>query len=112
MLSLLGVQGRWSLSGQRLQLLLEHLHRRESGIPSPLELANNKTIVRIDRIILPPRSGCLVSRLFECQLKLALFLAGLVLAGRDGTHRRIDAQRLEQADDLGSHCLVNPQSAE
>src|SRR5215213_2662299 len=92
-LPFLGIQRRRSLSDQRLQLLLEHLHRREGGIPPPLELAGNKTIVRIDSVILPPRPGCLVSCLFERQLKLALFLASLVLAVRDCTDRRIDAER-------------------
>jgi len=43
---------------------------------------------------------------------LALFLASLVLAVHDGTDRRIDPERLQQADDLGSHRLVDPQSAE
>src|SRR3954462_5216438 len=112
MLPFLGIQRRRSLSDQRLQLLPEHPPRREGGIPPPLELAGNKTIVRIDSIILPPRPGCLVSCLFERQLKFALFLASLVLAVRDGTDRRIDAERLQQADDLGSHRLVDPQSAE
>src|ERR1700692_4519429 len=92
-LPLLGTQGRRSLSDQRLQLLLQHVHRCEGGIPPPLELAGDKTIVRIDSVILPPRPGCLVSRLFERQLKLALFLARLALAIRDCTDRRIDAAR-------------------
>ena len=61
---------------------------------------------------MPPRPGCLVSRLLERQLKLALFLASLVLAVGDCTDRCIDAERLQQADDLGSHRLVDPQSAE
>src|SRR3954451_8975726 len=50
-LPFLGIQRRRSLSDQRLQLLLEHLHRREGSIPPPLELAGNKTIVRIDSVI-------------------------------------------------------------
>jgi hypothetical protein len=51
-LPLLGTQCRRSLSDQRLQLLLEDVHRREGGIPPPFEFAGNKTIVRIDSIIL------------------------------------------------------------
>ncbi len=111
-LTLLGTQNRRALSDQRLQLLLQLVYGREGGIPSPLEFASDQTIVRIDRIILPARPSRLVSRLFEHQFDLALFLASLVLAVRDHTDRRLNAERLEQSHDLGSHRLVNPQSAE
>jgi len=47
------------LSKQRLQLLLE------CAFPPPLEFASDQTIIRVDRVILSTRPGCLVSRLFE-----------------------------------------------
>jgi hypothetical protein len=78
---------------------------------SPSEFARDKTIVRIDRIVFPPRPGSLGPRLFERQIKLALFLASLVLAVRDRTDRRLNAQRLQQSHDLAPHCLVGAQSA-
>src|ERR1700692_1369803 len=111
-LALLGAQGRRPLSEQRLQLLLERAYGRGGGIPSPLELASDKTIVRIDRVILSSRPGCLVPRLLERQLELALFLARLVLAFRDRVDRRFNTERLQQPHDLGTHRLVDPQSAE
>src|ERR1039458_4377004 len=109
---LLGAQGRRPLSEQRLQLLLQRAYSREGGIPPPLELAGDKTIVRIDSVILSSRPGCFVPRLLERQLGLALFLARLVLAFRDRVDRRFNTERLQQPHDLGSHRLVDPQSAE
>src|SRR6202166_4120298 len=96
---------------QGATLLLERAYGREGGIPSPLELASDKTIVRIDRVILSSRPGCLVPRLLERQLELALFLARLVLAFRDRVDRRFNTERLQQPHDLGSHRLVDPQGA-
>ena len=112
MLAVLSAQGRRPLSEQRLQLLLQRACGREGGIPPPLKLASDKTIVRIDRVILSPRSGCLVPRLLKRQFKLALFLAGLVLAFRDRVDRRFNTERLQQPHHLGTHRLVDPQSAE
>ena len=111
-LALLCTQGRRPLSKQRLQLLLECAYGREGGIPPPLEFASDQTIIRIDRVILSARPGCLVSRLFERQLDLALFFARLVLAFRDRVDGRFNTERLQQPHDLGSHRLIDPQSAE
>src|SRR5262249_55252726 len=74
------------------------------------EFASNKTIVRIDRIILSPRPGGLEPCLFKRELKLALLLAGLVLAVCDRTDRRFNAQRLQQSYDPDPHSLVDAQS--
>jgi hypothetical protein len=52
---------------------------------------------------LSARSGCLIPRLFERQLDLALFFARLVLALRDRLNGRFNAERLQQPHDLGSH---------
>ena len=51
-------------------------------------------------------------RLLKRQFKLALFLARLVLAFRDRADRRFNTERLQQPHDLGTHSLVDPQSAE
>ena len=111
-LTLRGTQGDRSLSDQCLQLLLQLVDRGEGDIPAPLEFASDKTIVRIDRIILPSRPDRLVSSLFERQLKLPLFLVRLMFAVRDRTDCRFNAKWLQQSHDLDTHCLVDPQSAE
>ncbi|MER9001895.1 hypothetical protein NKH58_29660 [Mesorhizobium australicum] len=69
---------------------------------------SNQTILRVDRVILPARSGCLISRLFERQLDLALLFARLMLALRDRLDGRLNAERLQQPHDLGSHSIVDP----
>ena len=103
----LGAQGRRSLPDQRLKLVLQRAYAREAGIPPPLEFCSDKTIVRIDRVILAARPGRLVSRLLECQLDLTLLVASLLLMFCDCTHSCFGADRLQHSDDLGSYCLIN-----
>src|SRR5215472_16156655 len=111
-LALLGAHGRRPLAEQCLQLLLKRAYGHEGGIPPPLEFASDQTIVRVDRVILSARPRCLVSRLFERQLNLALFFARLVLALRDRLDGCFNTERLQQPHNLGSHRLIDPQSAE
>ncbi len=107
-LAFLGAQGGRLLPDQRLQVLLQRAYGHESGVPAPFELSCNETVVGIDGVVLPPRPACLVSRVFERKLDLALLLAGLVLAVRDGPYRRFDAEGLQQPQDLGAYRLVDP----
>jgi hypothetical protein len=93
-LALLCTQGCRPLSKQRLQLLLECAYGRKGGVPPPLEFAGDQTIIRVDRVILSTRPGCLVSGLFERQLDLALFFARLVLALCDRLDGRFNTERL------------------
>src|SRR5262249_42765180 len=111
-LALLCTQGCRPLLKQRLQLLLECAYGRKGASPPPLESASDQTIIRVDRVILSTRPGCLVSRLFERQLDLALFFARLVLALCDRLDGCFNAERLQQPHNLGSHRLIDPQSAE
>src|SRR5258708_4288270 len=111
-LALLCTQGRRPLSKQRLQFLLECAYSRKGGIPPPLESASAQTISRVDRVILSACPGCLVSRLFERQLDLALFFPRLVLALCDRLDGRFNPERLHQPHNLDPDRLIDPQSAE
>src|ERR1700722_1666189 len=111
-LALLCTQGRRPLSKQRLQFFLEYAYGRKGGIPPPLEFASDQTINRVDRVILSACPGCLVSRLFERQLDLTLFFARLVLVLCDRLYGCFNTERLQQPHNLGSHRLIDPQSAE
>jgi hypothetical protein len=81
-------------------------------ILAPLQLRRDQPIVGIDGIMLPAGAARLGARLFEREGDLPLLLARLEPARLDRLNGRFDAKRLQQADDLCAHRLVDTHRAE
>lgn len=67
-LALLGTQGRRLLPDLFLKLSFQPAHGRKRGFPAPLEFTGDEAVVGIDRVVSPPRPGCLIACLLERQL--------------------------------------------
>ena len=60
---------------------------------------------------MPTGERRLVTRLLERELNMTTLLGGLRLAGLDRFESSLDAERLQEPQDLRANCLIDPQAA-
>ena len=81
-------------------------------VPAALQLASHQTIGGIDGIILPTRMGGLVARPLQRQLELPLCGRRLARLGLERLDRSIDAERLQNPQNLRADGMIGAQAAE
>ena len=89
-------------SRQSLQLGLQIAHDRQPLVPSLLQLGGDEAVVGIDGIVLATRAADLVAGLLQRQLDLAALVFVRTAARSLRGERRLDAERLQALDHLGS----------
>jgi len=77
-----------------------------------LELAGDKAVIGIDRVVLAAGSGSLEACLLDREIELAALLPHLRTPSFHGADRGFDAKRLQPLDDFGADCAVDPHPAE
>jgi PleD family two-component response regulator len=77
---------------ERIPFVLESAEDEQALVPAAFQLGGDKAVIRVNRIILPPRPGCLVARLIERELDLASLFCILGTPGLHGADRRLDAR--------------------
>ena len=84
------------------------MHGEQARVPALLQLGGDEAVVGVDCIVLPPRPDRLVARLLDRQLDLAALLGVLRAPRFHGADRRLDAERLNPLDHLGTDGAVDP----
>jgi hypothetical protein len=88
------------------------LHGQQCIVPAALQLAGDKAIGRIDRVVLAMGVGSLISRLLKRQLELSLRGRYLVRLGLDRLGGGVNAERLQNAQHLSGDGAVDARAAD
>ena len=95
-----------------LQRVRDRLYRDQTLIPPALQFTRHLPVLRINGIILPPRTPCLVLCTLERDFMLPNRLQLGIGIRFDGAKRRIHADRFENAHDLATNRFVRWSAAE
>src|SRR4051794_15807025 len=93
-------------------LVFEPAHGQETLVPASLKFRRDEAVVRVDGIVLPPRTGGFVARLLEGEFDLAPLFRPRDAARLEGADRGLYAERLKALDHLGADRTINPHAAE
>src|SRR3954462_7613552 len=93
-------------------LVFEPANGQETLVPSALQFGRDEAVVRVDGIVLPPRTGGFVARLLEGEFDVAPLLRLRDAARLEGADRGLYAERLETLDHFGADSAINSQAAE
>src|SRR4051794_39342115 len=107
-----GAQRRRGACRQRVPFVFQGADNEETLVPAPLKFRRDEAVVRVDGIVLPPRTGGFVARLLEGEFDLAPLLRLRDAARLEGADRGLYAERLETLDHFGADSAINPQAAE
>ena len=89
-----GGQRRLGACCQCIPFILQRAHGQEALVPASLKFRRDEAVVRVDGIVLPPRTGGFVARLLEGEFDLAPLLRPRDAARFEGTDRGLYAERL------------------
>lgn len=96
-----------------------HLHARlslakvsERGVPSRFELARDESVVRIDGFVATPSKLHLVLGLLALKLVRTRALRRLTLRQIHRAHRRLNGERLDDAQEFAGDDLIRPRRSE
>src|SRR3954466_2339742 len=107
-----GGQRRLGTRRQRVPFVFQGADNEETLVPAPLKFRRDEAVVRVDGIVLPPRTGGFVARLLEGEFDLAPLLRPRDAARLEGADRGLYAERLQTLDHFGGDSAINPQAAE
>src|SRR3954449_5429620 len=107
-----GGQRRLGACCQCIPFILQRAHAQETLVPASLKFRRDEAVVRVDGIVLPPRTSGFVARLLEGEFDLAPLLRLRDAARLEGADRGLYAERLETLDHFGADSAINPQAAE
>ena len=106
------VSAVWGLAASASRSSSKRAHGQETLVPASLKFRRDEAVVRVDGIVLPPRTGGFVARLLEGEFDLAPLLRLLDAARLEGADRGLYAERLKTLDHFGADSTINPQAAE
>src|SRR3954467_1343174 len=107
-----GGQRRLGACCQCIPFILQRAHGQEALVREPLKFRRDEAVVRVDGIVLPPRTGGFVARLLEGEFDLAPLLRPLKAMRLQGADRGLYAERLQTLDHFAADSAINPQAAE
>lgn len=92
-------QGR-RRNDERVALMFKFTNDQQAFIPTPFQFTCDKSIIRIDIIILSTGTRCLITCLFQRQIDLSLFLFILATTCLHCCERGFHAQRLDSCNNF------------
>src|SRR3954452_2947693 len=107
-----GAQRRRGACRQRVPFVFQGADNEKTLVPASLKFRRDEAVVRVDGIVLPPRTGGFVARLLEGEFDLATLLRLRDAARLEGADRGLYTERLETLDHFGADSAINPQAAE
>lgn len=99
-------------SRQFITFSLERLHLQQASVPALFQTGSNKTVVGIDRIILPMRTSRFEPRLLERQVDLPPLFSVVGSPLIERVECRLNPKRLQTVDHFGADRTINTHPAE
>src|SRR5437016_6665701 len=94
------------------ELSFDLCDRLQGLVPAALQLASDQPVYRVDGVVLSARVRGFVTRLLQRQLQLALSRGRRARLRLDRSERCLDAERLQDAQDLGADRRIDAQAAD